>query len=1029
MQLSTGQAKGDMMKTVRRIQTLLLAAMAVILMSGGLVSAFASDTSDKFIINVEVEYDQSGARSMLQLINEFRTGNDAWYWNKDNTEKTSLKGLLKNYIYDDELEKAAMQRAAELVLCYDHTRPNGDTPWTAYSSNINWYGMAENIAIGYTSVKSVFEAWQETNDLYAGQGHRRNMLSSDLTHIGIAHVKYEGHDYWVQEFGKPDKATQMTSARDGKEIRSIELLKSKITRTSLSLSKDEISLEYGDNSKLPEYTFQIRMDKTYVYYPDCNVTADFVWSISDETIASLEEDSLIARKVGSTTATTTYYDADSKTDVEKSFPIHVTPIDLKKNSAVIEGAASAIYTGQPITYPLTVTCKGKSLTQNDYEVRYQNNTNAGTAAITVTGKGNYTGSVSTTFKIEQASIDTYAVSIPGQTYSSQTLTPAVTVSNNGTELQNGVDFSFTLEDATAAGDHTITVTGKGNYTGTATGTFTVSPASMENVVVSFKDSSATYTYTGESIEPDIKVSLNGIVLPETDYEEMYSNNVNAGNTAAVFAKAKENGNLTGTSTALTFVILPADISENAAVVLQESELVYNTAEQKPGVSSVELNGRTLGTETDYEVSYPDTADYIKAGAHSVKVTGKGNYTGSKQVEFIIQPATLDGANVSLSLPEGGCVYTGSAFEPGIDQIVSKGGLHPTTADYTVVYANNVDAGTNTGKVTVTGTGNYTGTAEQTFTISPANLSDAAITVQDCIYTGAPVTAVLSVNRNGAELQETTDYTVSYISGQDYTNAGQPDIQVVGCGNYTGEIDTTLNILPADVSAVIVTAPDQTWTGSELRPAVTVKLNGRVLPAEDYTVEYANNIAAGTASILVKPSGNGNLSGESASGTFVIKEKPAAPQTNPAPSTKPVAQPSSQSTQQPSSQPAQQPAAQPAPQPQQSPAVIVESITIPKAPASVKAKAKKNKVTVSWKKIKKSKKTKALLAQIHGIELQYSTEPGFPAENTVKVSLGKKKTKLVLKGLQPKTAYYVRVRYTDGSGGYSNWSKVKAFRTK
>ena len=62
------------------------------------------------------------------------------------------------------------------------------------------------------------------------------------------------------------------------------------------------------------------------------------------------------------------------------------------------------------------------------------------------------------------------------------------------------------------------------------------------------------------------------------------------------------------------------------------------------------------------------------------------------------------------------------------------------------------------------------------------------------------------------------------------------------------------------------------------------------------------------------------------------------------------------------------------------------------------------------------KTKALLAQIHGIELQYSTEPGFPAENTVKVSLGKKKTKLVLKGLQPKTAYYVRVRYTDGEGG-------------
>ena len=110
-------------------------------------------------------------------------------------------------------------------------------------------------------------------------------------------------------------------------------------------------------------------------------------------------------------------------------------------------------------------------------------------------------------------------------------------------------------------------------------------------------------------------------------------------------------------------------------------------------------------------------------------------------------------------------------------------------------------------------------------------------------------------------------------------------------------------------------------------------------------------------------------------------------------------------------------------------IAKEPITISKAPASVKAKAKKNKVTVSWKKIKKSKKTKALLAQIRGIEVQYSEDPSFPSATSVKVPLGKKKTKLVLKRLPSKTTYYVRVRYTDGAGGYSNWSKVKAFRTK
>ena len=107
----------------------------------------------------------------------------------------------------------------------------------------------------------------------------------------------------------------------------------------------------------------------------------------------------------------------------------------------------------------------------------------------------------------------------------------------------------------------------------------------------------------------------------------------------------------------------------------------------------------------------------------------------------------------------------------------------------------------------------------------------------------------------------------------------------------------------------------------------------------------------------------------------------------------------------------------------------EKITIWKAPASVKAKAKKNKITVTWKKIKKSKKTKALRNLIKGVEVQYSTDPSFPEETTFTNTTGGKKTKLVLKRLQRKTVYFVRVRYTDGAGGYSYWSKVKRARTK
>ena len=103
----------------------------------------------------------------------------------------------------------------------------------------------------------------------------------------------------------------------------------------------------------------------------------------------------------------------------------------------------------------------------------------------------------------------------------------------------------------------------------------------------------------------------------------------------------------------------------------------------------------------------------------------------------------------------------------------------------------------------------------------------------------------------------------------------------------------------------------------------------------------------------------------------------------------------------------------------------EKTTIAKTPASVKAKVKKNKVTVSWKKIKKNKAGKKLLKQIKSIQVQYSTDPSFKDAVTKKV--GKKKTKIKLK-LQRKTTYYVRVRYV-GADGVSRWSKVKRVKTK
>lgn len=104
----------------------------------------------------------------------------------------------------------------------------------------------------------------------------------------------------------------------------------------------------------------------------------------------------------------------------------------------------------------------------------------------------------------------------------------------------------------------------------------------------------------------------------------------------------------------------------------------------------------------------------------------------------------------------------------------------------------------------------------------------------------------------------------------------------------------------------------------------------------------------------------------------------------------------------------------------------ETNTISKVPSSVKAKAKKNKVTVTWKKIKKAIKDKKLRKKIKGVHVQCATDKAF-TDIVVEGKVNANKTKMVLK-LQKKKTYFVRVRYV-GTDGVSKWTKAKRVKTK
>jgi len=107
----------------------------------------------------------------------------------------------------------------------------------------------------------------------------------------------------------------------------------------------------------------------------------------------------------------------------------------------------------------------------------------------------------------------------------------------------------------------------------------------------------------------------------------------------------------------------------------------------------------------------------------------------------------------------------------------------------------------------------------------------------------------------------------------------------------------------------------------------------------------------------------------------------------------------------------------------------DQITISKAPSGVKAKAaKKGKATLTWKKFKQTKKTKAIWKKIKNVEVQYSTDKTFRT-GVISKKLGKKKTKLTVKKLKAKTTYYFRVRYVEGPYKVSKWSAVKKVKAK
>ena len=335
------------------------------------------------------------------------------------------------------------------------------------------------------------------------------------------------------------------------------------------------------------------------------------------------------------------------------------------------------WTGTDGTYEPEVTSVkwgGTALTEDtDYTVSYENNTAAGTAYAVLTGLGNYDGTYRIPFTIYQpvdlgtaATIDPIAPEI----YNRTAQEPEVTVRVGNKVLTKGWDYSVAYSNNVNAGEATVTVTGRRDYTGTTTASFVVDPADLGVLAAQggltmtlkkeeYPYGDAVYTFSGGENKPtatltiiDPEDSWNNVRLYEgTSYTLSFENNTEAGTATAI---ATGMGNYGGMCTA-EFTINPLNLNDTDMYSASVASATYNGQAQTPAISMyttyLDENRYTkynyLTEGTDYTVS--SWTNNTNAGTATVTVTGAGNnFTGTRAIDFTISPMSLSIRDFDLS---------------------------------------------------------------------------------------------------------------------------------------------------------------------------------------------------------------------------------------------------------------------------------------------------------------------------------------------------------------------------------------------
>ena len=551
-----------------------------------------------------------------------------------------------------------------------------------------------------------------------------------------------------------------------------------------------------------------------------------------------------------------------------------------------------------------------------YTVVYSDTVNAGTAKVTITGKGLYTTtsgeatSIVKTFTINPKNLS--EDNIVGELtanfeYDGEKHMPALDrISYNDHDLEYSVDYWTAYPDSVNAGTGMedgdgvakgprCEIIGKGNFTGKVIRYYTIAKADFNVEIADIPEQTAT----GEPIEPELTVTFKNtnnktITVDASDYRAEYSNNVNPG-TATVILSSTGNNFKTELTQTKTFIINGIEdylsIKDGEAFLSKLRVTNGNTFDVKAHYQVVcpeDIPAADLTWKSDDEtVASVNNSGLITAeGYGNAKITlayaGGGKYA-EDTYDFYVDAAPK---TPTFSLPAGAYPTDQGAITITKEDVAGMAISYTwddITGDNDATWSNYADEGVAFQQGTLSARVGYTFTKggitstvySDTVSVAYTYLIDiATCTVtgnDDQTYNGSAYTPELTVTPagGGTALTLNTDYTVSYKKGdaavESMIDAGDYTIVITAKEGslYEGSKEVDFTIIPKTIVADWVTLAQDTYdyTGEEIKAEVKVKDSDRNVDLTldtDFTVAYSNNIAIGTATASV--SGTGNYTG-------------------------------------------------------------------------------------------------------------------------------------------------------------------------